>query len=122
MKTIITEEWLCNQNACREGLEYCEKKKLFKEKGIKFDVFIRKLCRLKKWHYAFWVLKRELLGRGPVLRSKLYKYELYLINKLKKKRKAGYLIFILMHKCFWRDIPVKVRKQIIEYGIKLLKY
>ena len=53
----ITKEWLNKNNACLEGIEYCEEKRLI---GLPAEEFIEKLIEAKKLDWANWLVAHSL--------------------------------------------------------------
>ncbi len=54
---IITKEWLKINNACSEGMEYCEQEGLI---GLPADQFVEKLVEGNKLSWANWLIARAL--------------------------------------------------------------
>ena len=53
----ITKEWLNKNNACLEGIEYCEEKGFI---GLPAEEFAEKLIDVKKLNWANWLVVRAL--------------------------------------------------------------
>ncbi len=54
---IITEEWLNTNNACSEGIEYCEQEGLI---GLPAAEFVEKLIEAEKLSWANWLVAHAL--------------------------------------------------------------
>ena len=57
VKMEITKIWLKKNNACFEGIEYCEQEKLI---GLPVSIFAEKLIEANKLAWANWLVARAL--------------------------------------------------------------